>query len=210
MSLNAPRSNYERGILEEADLLADPIQLLSNWLNEAELARVTEPTAMCLSTASSDGQPHGRMVLLRDLSPAGLTFFSHWNGPKGQDLTANPFAAVTFWWGELERQVRVEGRVHAVESAESDAYFASRPRESQLASAASPQSQPVSSRAELELRVSDLASIYPHDVPRPESWGGFRLVPDSFEFWQGRPARLHDRFVYRCDGSDWTIHRIAP
>lgn len=210
MSLNLPRSNYQKGALDKSALNTDPFAVLIEWLEEAVAAKVTEPSAMCLATAGADGRPHGRMVLLRGLDSVGLTFFSHSNGPKGRELAENPFAAVTFWWGELERQVRVEGRVHLVDEEESDRYFASRPRESQLASAASPQSEPVSSREELESMVADLAAVNPEHVLRPFTWGGFRLVPDSFEFWQGRPARLHDRFVYRLAGENWQITRLAP
>lgn len=203
-------SEYTHGFLEEDSLAASPFDQLRRWLEEAEAGGAVEPAAMCVSTVGPDGRPSSRFVLLRGLDERGLTFFTNYESRKGHELAANPFACIAFWWGALERQVRVEGRVEKVDPAESDAYFHGRPRASQLASAASPQSQVVSSREELERHVSDLAARHPDEVPRPDSWGGYRLVPDRFEFWQGRPARLHDRFRYRLEAEAWLIERLGP
>ncbi|AIE87452.1 pyridoxamine 5'-phosphate oxidase [Fimbriimonas ginsengisoli] len=205
------RYDYVRGVLIESSLNPSPFAELEGWIEIARRVDVVEPTAMCVSTVGADGRPSARFVLLRDLDERGLTFFTNYESRKGRELAQNPFACATFWWGSLERQVRVEGRVEKVSPDESDAYFHSRPRQSQFASAASPQSQVVQSREELESAVANLAARYPEgDMPRPESWGGYRLIPDRFEFWQGRPARLHDRLVYTLGGDQWIIHRLAP
>jgi pyridoxamine 5'-phosphate oxidase len=205
-----PREDYRLADLEESDLDRDPIRQLRAWLDAAEAAGVLEPNAMCLATADDRGRPSARMVLLRGLDERGLVFFTHYGSRKGRDLEANAAAAVCFWWGVLQRQVRVEGRVERVSAEESDAYFASRPLESRYASAASPQSAPIASRSELEARMESLREGFPAGPPRPPDWGGYRLVPEVFEFWQGRPARLHDRFEYRRETGLWTIRRLAP
>lgn len=204
------RANYDRADLEPEHLDPDPTVQLRRWIDDAMREGVIEPNAMCLATADSDGQPHSRIVLLRGLDERGLTFFTNYESRKGRDLGDNPHASVCFWWGLTERQVRVEGVVAKVSIEESDAYFASRPRESQLASASSPQSQVVASREELESRMADLALSSPEQVARPGNWGGYRLVPARFEFWQGRPARLHDRLVYVRTAEAWAIQRLAP
>jgi len=204
------RSDYSLASLEREDLLSDPIRQLQNWLDEARAVNIVEPTAMCLSTVDNTARPSSRMVLLRGLDERGLTFFTNYESRKGMELVISQHACLCFWWGELQRQVRVEGWCDKVTDEESDAYFNSRPYESQLASAASPQSHVISSREELESKVEELRAKYPTAVPRPAEWGGFRLSPDWFEFWQGRKARLHDRFRYRLVGEVWVIERLAP
>ncbi len=212
--LKTLRTSYTHATLESVG--PDPFKQLEGWLNDAIAEKVVEPQAMTVSTVNTQGRPSSRVVLLRGLSAEGLTFYTNYGSHKGRELEQNPFACLNFWWGPLERQVRVEGRVSKVSAEESDAYFASRPYESQAASASSPQSQPIGSRAELEAHMHALEAQYPGTIPRPAHWGGFRLVPDRFEFWQGRPARLHDRFVYSfrgeetLEGDRWSIHRIAP
>ncbi len=187
----------------EGDVLRDPFLMFREWLGTARDENVVEPEAFCLSTATADGRPSARMLLLRGVDH-GLLFYTNYLSRKGRELTENPFAAMTFWWGDLERQVRIEGEVHQVTAEESDAYFASRPASSRQASAASPQSQVVSGRDELEERVAA------EGTDRPDHWGGYRLVPTAFEFWQGRPSRLHDRFRFTKVENGWLIERLAP
>jgi pyridoxamine 5'-phosphate oxidase len=201
------RKDYLRGSLELTDLLENPLEQLEVWLNEATQAGIVEPNALCISTVRQS-RPTSRMVLLRGID-SGLVFYSNYLSKKGTDAASNTFACANLWWGSLERQIRVEGKLEKVSAAESDAYFASRPYESQLASAASPQSQ-ATTRPALEKRVQDLRSQYPEAMPRPAHWGGFRLLPDYFEFWQGRAARLHDRIVYRLENGVWLRDRLAP
>lgn len=204
------RSEYTRGELTEDSVLASPFAQLAQWLDEARIAQAVEPTAMCVSTVSPEGRPSARFVLLRGLDERGLVFFTNYESRKGTELADNPFICATFWWGEMERQVRVEGRVEKTSAEESNAYFESRPADSRLASAASPQSQVVPNREALEEAVEDLSARYGAEVPRPDHWGGFRIVPDRFEFWQGRKARLHDRIVFRLDEGAWITERLAP
>jgi pyridoxamine 5'-phosphate oxidase len=203
------RKEYRQGSLEESSINTNPIAQLRIWLEQATQAGVIEPNAMTVSSVGANGRPSSRVVLLRGLEDSGLTFFTNYGSRKGQEFDAYGFACVNFWWGSLERQVRVEGAISRVSSQESDAYFNSRPYESQLASAASPQSQPTT-RANLEALVEDLRLEHPERVPRPDHWGGFRIVPDRFEFWQGRPARLHDRIVYTLEAGIWALQRLAP
>ena len=203
-------SEYRKGTLDESALPDDPIQGLSAWLDDAKASGAPEPTAMCLATAGLDAQPSARFVLLRGIDVRGLAFYTHYASRKGEELDDNPRVAAAFWWPSLERQVRVEGAVERVSPEESDAYFAGRPLESRYASAASPQSREVADREELETLVEALKVEYPGGPPRPEGWGGFRIVPDRIEFWQGRPARLHDRFLYERTADDWSVVRLAP
>lgn len=203
------RSEYASRSLERAELDPDPFAQLRCWLDEALDAKIVEPHAMALATVNADRQPSVRMVLLRGIGADGLRFFTNYASRKGQDLASNPRAAVCFWWGPLERQVRVEGVVHRLDSVESDSYFGLRPLASQAASAASPQSREIEELEPLIDRMNELIEV--GSVSRPEHWGGYRLEPESFEFWQGRPARLHDRFVYRRGAEGlWTIARLAP
>lgn len=209
-SLADLRREYRLARLELEDIALDPLVEFERWLAQALEAELVEPYAMTLATATPDGVPSARIVLLRGVDPRGLTFFTDYRSRKGQDLSANPRAALCFYWGELERQVRVTGTVEKVSREESAAYFATRPRGSQLGAWASTQSSVLATRDELEARWNDLAAKYPEQVPLPEHWGGFRVRPESFEFWQGRESRLHDRFVYTREGDAWRIERLAP
>jgi len=204
------RSNYSHGQLNETDLDPVPFRQLQQWLDEAHAQGLLEPTAMTLATVSDAGRPSCRVVLLRGLNARGLVFFTNYLSRKGREIESNPAACVCFWWGDLERQVRVEGRIERVSPTESDAYFAARPRASQIASAASPQSQPVPNREALEACVSQLEAASGETVARPDHWGGYRLVPDRWEFWQGRESRLHDRFCVTRTEHGWVTQRLAP
>ena len=205
------RREYAREGLAEADVDADPVVQFGRWLEQAEQAGLLEPTAMTLATATPDGRPSARMVLLRGFDERGFCFFTNYESRKGLELAANPRAALVFWWGELERQVRIEGTVERTSRAESEAYFHSRPSGSQLSAAASPQSRVIDGRAALERRVAELATgSVDGQVPLPDFWGGYRLAHEVVEFWQGRPNRLHDRLRYRRAGDAWRIERLAP
>lgn len=202
------RLTYDFGALERAQLNDEPLKLLRRWLEEAEAHGTIEPSAMALATCDELGQPHARIVLLRTLDH-GLVFYTNYESDKGRQLSENPRAAATFWWPTIHRQVRVEGVVERVTEEESEAYFATRPLDSRYVSAASPQSRPIQD-GELEQRVADLRAAHPDGIRRPDHWGGYRLIPQRFEFWQGRPARDHDRFVYARTGERWEIKRLAP
>lgn len=205
------RWEYSTAGLAEDDLAEDWTTQLGRWLADAVAAGLPEPNGMVLATADA-GRPTSRTVLLRGYDPAGLVFYTNYRSAKAQQLAANPYASVTFPWYGLHRQVHARGPVSRVSAAESDAYFASRPRGSQLASAASPQSTVITSRAVLDAAFGDYAARWPEPtpVPRPEHWGGYRLAPEQVEFWQGRERRLHDRLVYRRDGDRWVVERLAP
>jgi len=205
------RSDYTYGTLSEQDADPNPFRQLERWLAEAIETHLYEPHGMTLSTVGANGRPSSRVVLLRGLDDSGLVFFSNYHSRKGRELEANPWACLNFWWPPLERQVRIEGQVEQVEPQLSDEYFASRPYDSQIGAAASPQSEVIASREVLEQRIAELKARYPETIPRPAHWGGYRLKPDTFEFWQGRSSRLHDRLVYRLqpDG-EWKIERLAP
>ncbi|MCW5849963.1 MAG: pyridoxamine 5'-phosphate oxidase [Anaerolineae bacterium] len=197
--------------LHRAALNPNPMRQLEAWLADAKAAGILEPKAMTLATATPDGLPSARIVLLRGLDERGLVFYTHYDSPKGRDLTANPQAAVVFYWDALRRQVRVAGEVSRVEPAESEAYFATRPVGHRLSAWASPQSQPIPDRLFLEERLRDVTAQFGDDVPLPPYWGGFRLTPTLFEFWQNGDNRLHDRFRYtRGAAGEWVIERLAP
>jgi pyridoxamine 5'-phosphate oxidase len=196
--------------LRQDDLDPDPFAQLRRWLDEARAAGIELAEAMALATATPNGIPSARMVLLKDADEGGLTFYSGYDSRKGRELADNPLAALVLYWHVLGRQVRVEGTVTRLAPEESDAYFRSRPLGSRLSAAVSPQSEVVASREELERAASELGRIAGEDVARPESWGGYRLVPTSWEFWQHRVDRLHDRFRYRPAGEGWIVERLAP
>ena len=207
------RKEYEQGALDEAGVEHDPIRQFTVWYDAAVAAGVPEPEAMTLATATPAGRPSARIVLLRGYDERGFCFFSNYTSHKGRELAANPYAALTFHWVEQERQVRIEGRVEKTTAAESDAYFHSRPSQSRIGAWSSPQSAVIPNRAALEELFSQFQQQYSEEttIPRPEHWGGYRLIPDRIEFWQGRPSRLHDRLVFsRADGSDWKLERLAP
>lgn len=197
--------------LHRADLDPNPVRQLETWLADARAAHILEPKAMTLATATPDGVPSARMVLLRGLDERGLVFYTHYASPKGRDLDANPHAAVVFYWDALRRQVRVSGAVSRLERAESEAYFATRPVDHRLSAWASPQSEPIPDRAFLEDRLREVTTQFGDAVPLPPYWGGLRLTPQVFEFWQSGDNRLHDRFRYtRRETGDWGIERLAP
>jgi pyridoxamine 5'-phosphate oxidase len=207
------RREYHRAALTEADVDPEPLRQFERWLSDAIRAEVPEPTAMTLATADADGRPSARIVLLKGASPEGFVFFTNYESRKGGELAARPDAALLFHWVELERQVRVEGRVAKVPAAESDAYFASRPLLSRVGAWASPQSRLIPDRAWLEhefAAAQQRIAASGADVPRPAQWGGYRLAPMVLEFWQGRSSRLHDRIRYRREGAHWRVERLAP
>jgi pyridoxamine 5'-phosphate oxidase len=206
------RMNYERGELDEGSVSASPFAQFGLWFEQARAADIREPHAMTLATADANGQPSARTVLLRGWDERGFVFYTNYGSRKGHEIDARPLAALLFFWSALERQIRIEGRIERAAAAESDAYFASRPRGHRLSAWASPQSAVVNDRAALDARMHEYESKYPGDeVPRPPFWGGYRVVPARFEFWQGRPNRVHDRIVYDRDvHGGWPIARLAP
>ncbi|WP_347159196.1 pyridoxamine 5'-phosphate oxidase [Pontibacter chitinilyticus] len=206
------RKNYSMQELTEASVSEHPMEQFGTWLEEAIQSAADEPTAMVLSTVNGAGKPSARVVLLKDVSPDGFTFFTNYNSRKGHDLAESPYAALTFFWPALERQVRVEGKVVKVAAQVSDTYFHSRPKGSQIGAWASPQSQAIESREVLEQADKTYTEKYADapEIPRPEHWGGYQLQPERLEFWQGRPNRLHDRIVYEQTEGSWKTGRLAP
>ena len=204
------RKSYERDALDEAASLADPLKQFEHWLQQALDAQLPEPTAMTLATVGSEGRPSTRIVLLKGLDARGIVWYSNYQSRKGRELAANPHAALQFHWVELERVVRIEGRVEQVEAELSDTYYASRPLDSRIGAWASPQSQVIESRAVLVTQAAKYGLKYALNPPRPPHWGGYRLAPDGWEFWQGRKSRLHDRLRYRLHDGSWLRERLAP
>ncbi|MFT4108254.1 pyridoxamine 5'-phosphate oxidase [Propionicimonas sp.] len=210
MDLRGMRKSYERGELDETDAGSAPLTLFRRWLDDAVAASVTEPSAMTLATVGEDGRPSTRVVLLKSADERGLVFYTNFHSRKGRELQAHPVAAVQFHWPELERVVRVEGRVEHTSAEESDAYFAIRPLDSRIGAWASPQSEVIPNRAVLLANAAKASASYGLNPPRPPHWGGYRLVPDTWEFWQGRRSRLHDRVRFRLAGERWIRERLAP
>jgi pyridoxamine 5'-phosphate oxidase len=205
------RKDYKQHSLNEADVAADPFEQFGRWWNDAIAAEVEEVNAMTLATASKDGIPSARIVLLKGYDEQGFVFFTNYESTKGKELMANPNAALVFFWRELERQVRIEGRVEKVSSEESDEYFHSRPEGSRIGAWSSPQSAIITNRTIIETNVTQYSKRFEgHEIPRPEHWGGYRVIPNKFEFWQGRSSRLHDRFQYKKDREQWLRNRLAP
>lgn len=205
------RKSYEQGELIEEQVAGQPLQQFKTWLDEALTAGVPEPNAMTLATVGPEGRPSTRIVLIKDIDERGLVWYTNYESRKGRELAAHPFAALQFHWVEMERVVRIEGRVEQVDAAQSDAYFRSRPLDSRLGAWASPQSQVISSRAVLVANAAKAAAQHGLNPERPPHWGGYRLLPERWEFWQGRKSRLHDRLSYKlqADGS-WLRERLAP
>ncbi len=210
--LSSLRIDYDWGTLDEADVPPSPLDAVAAWVDEAVARGTPEPNAMVLSTASPDGVPSSRTVLLRGISDGGLVFFSNRHSRKGRELAQNPRCAALLRWDDVHRQVIVTGSAASTPDDESDAYFASRPRASQVGAWASAQSEVLSDRAELEARVAEAEARFPAEVPRPPHWGGYRIVPDAVELWQGRPSRLHDRLRYRRGDGErpWVVERLSP
>jgi pyridoxamine 5'-phosphate oxidase len=212
MSMNIAdlRKSYERDELDETASAADPLDQFRTWFDQALAAQLPEPNAMTLATVGPDGRPSTRIVLVKGFDARGLVWYTNYDSRKGRELAAHPYAALQFHWVELERVVRIEGRVEKAGAEESDVYYASRPLDSRLGAWASPQSQVIGSRAVLVAAAAKAAVTHGLNPPRPPHWGGYRLVPDRWEFWQGRKSRLHDRLRYRLDGGAWARERLAP
>ena len=210
MDLAALRRDYARESLTERDVDPDPILQFEKWFEEALHAEMIEPNAMTLATSTRDGHPSARIVLLKGADAKGFVLFTDYRSRKGAELEANPNVSLCFWWDALQRQLRISGTVARVSREESETYFLTRPRGSRIGAWASQQSAALASREMLEKEVERLDHAYPDDVPLPPHWGGYRVTPDSLEFWQGRPSRLHDRIVYTRDGGKWRIGRLSP
>jgi pyridoxamine 5'-phosphate oxidase len=210
MNIADLRKSYEKAELSEEASHADPMRQFDQWFNEALKSELPEPNAMTVATVGSDLRPSTRVVLIKGYDERGVVWYTNYDSRKGQELAGNPWAALQFHWVELERVVRIEGRVEKVSAEESDAYFKSRPLDSRIGAWASPQSQVIAGRSVLVTNAAKYGAQFMLNPPRPPHWGGFRLVPDRWEFWQGRKSRLHDRLRYRLDGQEWIRERLAP
>jgi pyridoxamine 5'-phosphate oxidase len=210
MNIADLRKSYEKAELSEDASAADPLQQFERWLNEAIHSEVPEPNAMTVATVASNMRPSTRVVLIKGYDARGIVWYTNYDSRKGQELAGNPFAALQFHWVELERVVRIEGRMEKISEADSDAYFHSRPLDSRIGAWASPQSQVIDRRTVLVTNAAKYAAKFMLNPPRPPHWGGYRLVPDEWQFWQGRKSRLHDRLRYRFNEGDWIRERLAP
>lgn len=210
--IHALRQNYTRDALDVADMESHPIAMFQKWFDEARDSQIMEPNAMIISTVSADLRVHARTVLLKEITERGFIFYTNYNSAKAIEIEHNHAVALTFLWKELERQVRIEGVTTKIDEAKSAAYFSSRPRGSQLGAWASPQSEVIDSRSTLEANLATLQDRFPEgtQIPKPPHWGGYEVIPDYVEFWQGRESRLHDRIAYSSTGSNWDILRLAP
>ncbi|MSP34416.1 MAG: pyridoxamine 5'-phosphate oxidase [Limnohabitans sp.] len=210
MNIADLRKSYEKAELSEDASASDPLKQFERWLNEAIQSEVPEPNAMTVATVASNMRPSTRVVLIKGYDERGIVWYTNYDSRKGQELAGNPFAALQFHWVELERVVRIEGRMEKISEAESDAYFHSRPLDSRIGAWASPQSQVIDGRTVLVTNAAKYAAQFMLNPPRPPHWGGYRLVPDEWQFWQGRKSRLHDRLRYRFNEGDWIRERLAP
>ena len=210
--LHNERREYDSATLSKENMHASPFKQLANWLDQAFATNgIKDPTAMSLATVGENHQPHCRIVLLKEFSEQGLLFYTHYESDKGKELANYPHAACCFFWDKLDQQIRIEGSVEKISTSLSNQYFQSRPKDSQLAAYISKQSQSIDSRETLENNMQTATEKFAHkDVPRPTDWGGYRLIPNKFEFWQGRPNRLHDRFIYEKKENNWIMTRLAP
>jgi pyridoxamine 5'-phosphate oxidase len=210
MNIADLRKSYEKAELSEDASAADPLKQFERWLNEAIQSEVPEPNAMTVATVASNMRPSTRVVLIKGYDERGIVWYTNYDSRKGKELAGNPYAALQFHWVELERVVRIEGRMEKISDAESDAYFHSRPLDSRIGAWASPQSQVIDGRGVLVTNAAKYAAQFMLDPPRPPHWGGYRLVPDEWQFWQGRKSRLHDRLRYRLNEGNWLCERLAP
>ena len=210
MDLADLRRDYARESLSERDVAVDPIAQFEKWFTQAQGAGSVEPNAMTLATSTPDGHPSARIVLLKSVDANGFMFYTDYRSRKGAELESNPHVSLCFWWGELQRQVRITGTVARASREESEAYYRTRPHGSRIGAWASHQSAQLTSREPLESEVKRLEQKYPDEVPLPPHWGGYRVTPETVEFWQGRPSRLHDRIVYTREGHAWRIGRLSP
>ena len=208
-SIKDLRTDYKKSKLNVKDLTEEPITLFQQWLSQA-ITYSNDANAFVLSTVNSNGVPSSRVLLLRDATEKGFSFFTNYSSRKSQEIEVNPNVCMNFFWPEMERQVRINGSISRLSEQKSDDYFNSRPYESRIGAWCSPQSQVIESREVLENKIQELKKKYPNEVPRPENWGGYTIVPNEIEFWQGRASRLHDRFLYNKEGENWTINRLAP
>ena len=208
-SIKDLRTDYLKSELNVEDLAEEPVTLFKKWLSQA-ISYSNDANAFVLSTVNSYGLPSSRVLLLRDVTQKGFSLFTNYSSRKSQEIEVNPNVCMNFFWPEMERQVRINGSINRLSEKESDDYFNSRPYESRIGAWSSPQSQVIKSREVLEKKIKELKKKYPYEVPRPENWGGYFIIPNEIEFWQGRASRLHDRFLYKKEGKSWMINRLAP